>query len=91
MTPPHGPHDTDRDDADRDDAAPGRPTPASPDVSALVSRLDGVERHPLATQVEVLDAVRRGLDEALTRPALDGTAGSPATAAAETSSPGRSV
>jgi phage-related baseplate assembly protein len=41
-------------------------------VAALVARLDGLERRPLPAQVEVLDAVRRGLDEELARPVTDG-------------------
>lgn len=41
-------------------------------VGALLSRLDGLEVEPLSAQVAVLDAVRRGLDEVLARPATDG-------------------
>ncbi len=41
-------------------------------VQVLVSRLDGLDQLPLAAQVEVLDAVRRGLDEELARPVADG-------------------
>jgi phage-related baseplate assembly protein len=49
------------------------PGPAGPSaVASLVSRLDGLERRPLPAQVEVLDAVRRGLDEELARPVTDG-------------------
>ena len=60
------------------DARPGaRPdagaTPVSrTEVEALLGRLDRLEVHPLATQVQVLDVVRRGLDEALARPVSDG-------------------
>jgi hypothetical protein len=41
-------------------------------VAELVGRLDGLERRPLADQADVLDAVRRGLDEELARPVSDG-------------------
>ena len=44
--------------------------PAAPAIAELVARLDGLEQHPLPAQVEVLDAVRRGLDQALS-PAVD--------------------
>ena len=58
MTPPNG---TD----EQDPVVPGP-------VTALVSSLDGIERQPLAAQVEVLDAVRQGLDAVLARPVSDG-------------------
>ena len=52
---------------------PSAPVPPSPTaVTALVARLDGLEQQPLAAQVEILDAVRRGLDEALARPVRNG-------------------
>ena len=41
-------------------------------VSALLSRLDGLEQRPLTVQAAVLDEVRRGLDEALARPVTHG-------------------
>ena len=46
------------------------PSAPHPPIGELLSRLDGLEHRPLGAQVEVLDAVRRGLDEALT-PAPD--------------------
>ena len=64
-------------DATEGDTARGGPVrsvPAAPPtaVAALVGRLDGLEREPLAAQVDILDAVRRGLDEALARPVPNG-------------------
>ena len=38
-------------------------------VAALLARLEGLEQLPLAVQAERLDAVRKGLDAALARPA----------------------
>jgi hypothetical protein len=38
-------------------------------VTGLLSHLDGLEQEPLAVQAERLEAVRKGLDEALARPA----------------------
>ena len=50
----------------------GTPTElASPEVAALLARLDGLAERPLAEQVERLDGVRRGLDDVLARPARD--------------------
>ena len=40
---------------------------AAPTIGDLLGRLDGLEGRPLAAQVEVLDGVRRGLDQALSR------------------------
>ena len=44
------------------------PATAPPSPLELVHRLRGLEDQSLDDQVEVLEAVRRGLDEALTRP-----------------------
>ena len=56
-----------------DDAVRAAPLQAAPtSVSDVMSRLDGVETLPLTTQVEFLDAARRGLDEALAAPATHG-------------------
>jgi len=38
-------------------------------VSGLLSSLEGIEAEPLAVQVERLEAVRKGLDDSLARPA----------------------
>ena len=58
-------------DQSSDAVAGPHPQRASTTVSALVSRLDGIEQMPLPAQAEVLDAVRRGLDEVLARPAVE--------------------
>ena len=49
---------------------PVEPVPEAEPIDRLVARLDGIERQPLTAQVVVLDAVRRGLDDALARPAV---------------------
>jgi hypothetical protein len=64
-------------DAAEDDTVRGGPDPSVPAppptaVARLVGRLDGLERQPLTAQVDILDAVRRGLDEALARPVRNG-------------------
>ncbi len=40
-----------------------------PEVAALLVGLEGLEDQPLAVQVERLEAVRKGLDDAMARPA----------------------
>ena len=47
------------------------PGVAAPEVVALMQRLDGVAERPLEAQVELLDGVRRGLDDVLARPSRD--------------------
>jgi hypothetical protein len=58
----------------QDDVAGGgeRPQSGASAVSELVGRLHRLEDRPLPDQVALLDAVRRGLDEALARPAPGG-------------------
>lgn len=41
-------------------------------VAELLSRLEGLEKRPLAVQAELLEATRRGLDEVLAQPASAG-------------------
>jgi len=47
---------------------PGADEPGLPTLSGLLVGLQELERQPLAIQAERLEAVRKGLDEALARP-----------------------